>query len=174
MQITYIALVGDEIAEKLAAGPGAWQHPGYGLVQRVGNITDEWGPATTGCDLIAGGLRNPPVGVEPADNDGWHLVSRHVRPATYAPATLLVAGVEYPVSILRDDCAVYLLWSVEHHQWWAAGGRGYTSDLTQAGRYPFAEAFRHASEPGALDEVDVAVAEDATHFSPLGAIIRMP
>ena len=30
---------------------------------------------------------------------------------------------------------VYLIWSFEHHQWWAANRRGYVSTVVAAGRY---------------------------------------
>lgn len=34
----------------------------------------------------------------------------------------------------------YLIWSHEHHQWWAPDRQGYTDDVSQAGRYSFEEA----------------------------------
>lgn len=34
----------------------------------------------------------------------------------------------------------YLIWSNEHQLWWRPNNRGYTSDLSQAGRYHRSEA----------------------------------
>ena len=31
--------------------------------------------------------------------------------------------------------ANYLVWSNEHRAWWGPGGRGYTAQLSEAGRY---------------------------------------
>ena len=35
---------------------------------------------------------------------------------------------------------VFVIWSWEHHAWWAPNQQGYTEQLEQAGRYNFAEA----------------------------------
>jgi hypothetical protein len=35
---------------------------------------------------------------------------------------------------------VFLVWSIEHCAWWGPGHRGYTRDVTAAGRYSAAEA----------------------------------
>ena len=35
---------------------------------------------------------------------------------------------------------IYVIWSHEHHQWWAPNFLGYTPDLAKAGRYTRAEA----------------------------------
>lgn len=34
----------------------------------------------------------------------------------------------------------YLIWSFEHKAWWRPGEWGYTTDITQAGRFTFASA----------------------------------
>ena len=43
----------------------------------------------------------------------------------------------------------HLIWSNEHHAWWRPEGRGYTSNVLQAGLYTEAEAkAREASSRG--------------------------
>ena len=34
----------------------------------------------------------------------------------------------------------YLIWSFQHMKWWRPNGRGYTSEIDEAGRYPQEEA----------------------------------
>jgi hypothetical protein len=36
----------------------------------------------------------------------------------------------------RSESGMFLLWSIEHDQWWGPGERGYTRELREAGRYP--------------------------------------
>lgn len=35
---------------------------------------------------------------------------------------------------------LFLIWSLEHKQWWAPHERGYVTEHTLAGRYPFIRA----------------------------------
>lgn len=52
------------------------------------------------------------------------------------PPTVLAASP--PPSGLR-----FLLWSNKHSMWWRPAARGYTNDVTEAGRYSEAEAVGH-------------------------------
>ena len=36
--------------------------------------------------------------------------------------------------------ALFVIWSWEHHSWWAPNRQGYAEHLEQAGRYSFQEA----------------------------------
>jgi hypothetical protein len=40
----------------------------------------------------------------------------------------------------RPEC--YLIWSLEHGQWWRPGENGYTDDFEEAGRYSFERALQ--------------------------------
>jgi hypothetical protein len=42
--------------------------------------------------------------------------------------------------VTDQDRECWVVWSFEHDAWWGPGGRGYTADLAQAGRYTQAEA----------------------------------
>jgi hypothetical protein len=61
---------------------------------------------------------------------------------------------------------IYLIWSHEHSAWWKAGGIGYTSRISQAGRFDRQEAIRictraipGADALGALAELPVLLAD---------------
>lgn len=52
----------------------------------------------------------------------------------------------------------FLIWSHEHHAWWAPGGNGYTFSREEAGRYDLDTAFgivrsaNAACKPGVVEE----------------------
>ena len=41
-----------------------------------------------------------------------------------------------------------VIWSGEHNGFWRPSGMGYTSDLMQAGRFPFEDAFKRTAGAG--------------------------
>jgi hypothetical protein len=61
----------------------------------------------------------------------------------------------------------YLIWSHEHGRWWLPGGRGYTTNLAEAGRYSRVRALTicaraipgTAERLGALPELPVRLAD---------------
>lgn len=64
----------------------------------------------------------------------------------------------------------YLIWSHEHMQWWLPGQAGYTSRLSEAGRYTHAEALMLCAQAipgtarriGALPELPVRAPDVAS------------
>jgi hypothetical protein len=63
----------------------------------------------------------------------------------------------------------WLLWSYEHERWWKPYNWGYTSELTEAGRYTLAEAIAICEEANrytdTVQEKMVHIAE-ANEFKP--------
>jgi hypothetical protein len=39
-----------------------------------------------------------------------------------------------------EEAMKYLIWSWQHHAWWAPNRRGYTRDVKEAGRYVWEDA----------------------------------
>jgi len=68
---------------------------------------------------------------------------------------------------MADD--IYLIWSFERGQWWAPNKFGYTSDVTQAGRYlkDDAESICRSANIGSM------VNEDMVHTSDMRRIIEL-
>ena len=62
-----------------------------------------------------------------------------------------------PVDLMTDPA--WLVWSVEHGQWWRRNGAGYTPLLGDAGRFTLAEAMAAVGQrrPGALAPEDAIV-----------------
>lgn len=66
-----------------------------------------------------------------------------------------------------SDTDIYLIWSHEHKAWWGPNRSGYTSRLSQAGRYGHIEALEICAEAipgtstrlGALPELPVKLAD---------------
>lgn len=92
-------------------------------------------------------------------------------PGFPARAATALDNARHSIRALSDDlsrmedasCAApvaqrFLIWSHEHHAWWAPGGNGYTFSREDAGRYSQEEAFdivrsaNAACKPGVVEE----------------------
>lgn len=45
-----------------------------------------------------------------------------------------------PARVEPKRKVLWLVWSIEHDAWWKPAHNGYTTDIKEAGRYPYPEA----------------------------------